>query len=44
MVFNKKFNIPIINIEGDRSTEVDSRTKLRLESFIDMVISRKAEK
>ena len=42
--FNKKFDIPIINIEGDRSTEVDSRTKLRLESFIDMVISRKAEK
>ena len=35
--FKNRLGIPLLNIEGDRSCELDSRTKLRIESFIDMV-------
>lgn len=35
--FKNRLGIPLLNIEGDRSCELDSRTKLRIDSFIDMV-------
>jgi len=37
IVIKKELNIPILTIEGDKSTELDARTNLRLEAFIDMI-------
>ena len=37
IVIKKELKIPILTIEGDKSTELDARTKLRLEAFIDMI-------
>ena len=42
--FKNMLKIPLLNIEGDRSCELDSRTKLRIESFIDMVKNLKLKK
>lgn len=42
--FKNMLKIPLLNIEGDRSCELDSRTKLRIESFIDMVRNLKLKK
>jgi benzoyl-CoA reductase/2-hydroxyglutaryl-CoA dehydratase subunit BcrC/BadD/HgdB len=30
-------NIPILTIEGDRPTPLDSRTRMRLEAFVDVL-------
>lgn len=32
-----RLDIPVLNIEGDRKNELDARTKLRLEAFLDMI-------
>ncbi len=40
-IFKKYLNIPLITIEGDRPGKLDQRTKIRLESFIDMLKIRK---
>ena len=39
IVLRKKLDIPILTIEGDKPGELDSRTKLRIEAFIDMLKS-----
>lgn len=41
ILMKKAIDIPILHIEGDKSVNVDARTKLRLEAFIDMVKDRK---
>lgn len=37
IIFNEVLGVPVLNIEGDRDTQLDARTKLRLEAFIDML-------
>lgn len=37
MIFRKKIDIPIITIEGDKPGKLDARTKLRLDSFLEMI-------
>jgi benzoyl-CoA reductase/2-hydroxyglutaryl-CoA dehydratase subunit BcrC/BadD/HgdB len=37
IVIRKELNIPVLTIEGDRPGNVDQRTKLRIEAFIDML-------
>jgi benzoyl-CoA reductase/2-hydroxyglutaryl-CoA dehydratase subunit BcrC/BadD/HgdB len=41
MTFKEKINVPILSIEGDKLNELDGRTKLRIEAFIDMLIDKK---
>lgn len=38
IVIRKELDVPILTLEGDRPGTVDSRSKLRIESFIDMLI------
>ena len=40
-LFKERLNAPVITIEGDRPQKLDERTKIRLESFIDMLKMRK---
>lgn len=37
IVIRKELDVPILTLEGDRPGTVDSRSKLRIESFIDML-------
>lgn len=37
IVLREKLNIPILTIEGDRPGEIDRRTALRLDAFIEMI-------
>lgn len=37
IIIKKELNIPILTIEGDKINQLDSRTKLRLEAFLDMM-------
>lgn len=37
IVVKNKLNIPVLTIEGDLPGKVDARTRLRIESFIDML-------
>lgn len=37
MVFRQKLDIPILTIEGDKPGKLDARTKLRIDSFIEML-------
>ena len=37
IVVRKELNIPVLTIEGDKPGELDARTKLRIEAFIDMI-------
>lgn len=37
VVFRKKIKIPILTIEGENPCLIDARTKLRIESFIEML-------
>ncbi len=37
MVIKRELEIPVLTIEGDKSNQLDSRTKLRLEAFLDML-------
>jgi benzoyl-CoA reductase/2-hydroxyglutaryl-CoA dehydratase subunit BcrC/BadD/HgdB len=41
IVIRDKIDIPILSIEGDKSTKLDPRTKLRIEAFMDMLIDIK---
>ena len=41
IVIKNTLNIPILTIEGDKSNILDSRTKLRLEAFLDMLLDLK---
>ncbi len=37
MIFRQKLDIPILTIEGDKPGRVDARTKLRIDSFLEML-------
>jgi benzoyl-CoA reductase/2-hydroxyglutaryl-CoA dehydratase subunit BcrC/BadD/HgdB len=37
IVIRKELGVPVLTIEGDRPGKIDARTKLRIESFIDML-------
>ncbi|HWR39001.1 MAG TPA: 2-hydroxyacyl-CoA dehydratase [Patescibacteria group bacterium] len=37
MIFQEKLDIPILTIEGDRPGRLDARTKLRIDSFLEML-------
>jgi benzoyl-CoA reductase/2-hydroxyglutaryl-CoA dehydratase subunit BcrC/BadD/HgdB len=41
IIIKKELDIPVLNIEGDKLNELDSRTKLRLEAFLDMLLDQK---
>ncbi|AHM55978.1 2-hydroxyglutaryl-CoA dehydratase, D-component [Peptoclostridium acidaminophilum DSM 3953] len=41
IIIKSRIDIPIINIEGDKSDRLDARTRLRLEAFLDMLCDRK---
>ncbi len=40
-IFKKMINIPILTLEGDKPEPLDQRNKIRLESFIDMLMIKK---
>lgn len=44
IVIKKALDIPVLNIEGDRLNCLDSRTKLRIEAFLDMLADLKEVK
>ncbi|MCX7781374.1 MAG: 2-hydroxyacyl-CoA dehydratase [Negativicutes bacterium] len=37
MVFRQKLDVPILTIEGDKPGKLDARTRLRIDSFIEML-------
>lgn len=37
IVIKRELEVPVLTIEGDKSNRLDSRTKLRLEAFLDML-------
>ncbi|PYG90349.1 benzoyl-CoA reductase/2-hydroxyglutaryl-CoA dehydratase subunit BcrC/BadD/HgdB [Ruminiclostridium sufflavum DSM 19573] len=37
IVIKEALNIPVLTIEGDKANRLDSRTKLRIEAFLDML-------
>lgn len=37
MIIKAKLDLPVITIEGDKPGELDARTKLRLDSFVEML-------
>ena len=37
IIIKEKLGVPVLTIEGDRPSKLDARTKLRVESFIDML-------
>ncbi len=41
IVIKQTLNIPVLNIEGDKLNVLDSRTKLRIEAFLDMLLDYK---
>ena len=43
IILKEELDVPILNIEGDKYTELDARTKLRLEAFLDMMGDLKEE-
>jgi benzoyl-CoA reductase/2-hydroxyglutaryl-CoA dehydratase subunit BcrC/BadD/HgdB len=44
IVIKEKLDIPVLTIEGDKSNRLDSRTKLRIEAFLDMLSDLKTGK
>ena len=43
-IFRKHLNVPILTLEGDKPENLDQRNKIRIESFIDMLIIKKHKK
>ncbi|MBP2626819.1 MAG: 2-hydroxyglutaryl-CoA dehydratase D-component [Firmicutes bacterium] len=37
MIFREKLDIPVLTIEGDKPGKLDARTKLRMDSFLEML-------
>ncbi|MFZ5986091.1 MAG: 2-hydroxyacyl-CoA dehydratase family protein [Bacillota bacterium] len=37
IIIRRELDVPVLTLEGDRPGSLDSRTKLRIESFIDMI-------
>jgi benzoyl-CoA reductase/2-hydroxyglutaryl-CoA dehydratase subunit BcrC/BadD/HgdB len=43
-LFRKNLDIPVLTIEGDKPEKMDQRNKIRIESFIDMLIMKRKRK
>ncbi len=43
IILRREINVPILSIEGDRPSPIDARTRLRLESFVEMLRHRKQD-
>jgi benzoyl-CoA reductase/2-hydroxyglutaryl-CoA dehydratase subunit BcrC/BadD/HgdB len=43
IILRQEMKLPILTIEGDRPAPVDARTRLRLESFVEMLRHRKQD-
>lgn len=43
LIFRESFSLPLLSLEGDRPGKLDSRTQIRLESFVEMLKMRKAD-
>lgn len=41
IMVKNSLDIPVLNIEGDKLTSLDARTKLRIEAFVDMLKDKK---
>lgn len=37
MIFREKLDVPILTVEGDKPGKLDARTKLRIDSFLEML-------
>jgi benzoyl-CoA reductase/2-hydroxyglutaryl-CoA dehydratase subunit BcrC/BadD/HgdB len=37
MIFREKLDVPILTIEGDKPSKIDARTRLRVDSFLEML-------
>ena len=37
IILKKRIEIPVLTVEGDQPGNLDARTKLRIESFLDML-------
>jgi benzoyl-CoA reductase/2-hydroxyglutaryl-CoA dehydratase subunit BcrC/BadD/HgdB len=37
IILRQEIKLPILTVEGDRPAPVDARTRLRLESFVEMI-------
>ena len=37
MIFREQLNVPLLTIEGDKPGKIDARTKLRIDSFVEML-------
>lgn len=37
LIIRRRLNVPILTIEGDRPLHLDARTKMRIDSFIEMI-------
>ena len=37
IILREKLNIPILTIEGDKPGKIDARTRLRIDSFLEML-------
>lgn len=42
IIIKERLDIPVLNIEGDKLNQLDARTKLRIEAFLDMIADFKA--
>ncbi len=43
LILRYEMHVPILTLEGDRPTPLDARTKIRIESFIDLLKGKKGE-
>ncbi len=41
MVVRKKLSVPVLTVEGDKPAPLDARTRIRIESFLEMVGEKK---
>lgn len=37
LIIRRKLNVPVLTIEGDRPVHLDARTKMRIDSFVEML-------
>lgn len=42
LILRDKLTVPVLTLEGDQATEMDGRTKLRLEAYLDMLKTKKS--
>lgn len=43
IILREEVELPILTLEGDKPMKIDTRTRLRLEAFVEMLAERKGE-